>query len=846
MYQIMQRGGTTITIGESRIVAGTLNVHAELQAIRSLIADFFRMQTGRPAPSGRQLGGMVGYIGLPAPAVAYAATGQTIQATPQGQAMGAAHRKGVDTEFRYMPAGSYVMRKDAYEKHYQNKQQGGQLYAQEGNLVPVMVQPGEGYFSPEAVKSIGIGKLTAQNADYKQNGGLIYANNGRRIDGNSQRFFPKLPRNAENWSGLTRQKMLQSGKDLPRGKGFTPVWTRMTDGDKLSHGGESNEFDRRTEIDRERRTEITRDESGSSYAEKTDRNKRAVEERIKRISYAERGIFMDVRDRRFQGVSELITDPYKEIFGFYGVPEEHNRIQISGRSLPPDMAAAARWNKQDNVGELYFNQDIDAPDQQRGDDAIHEAAHIIAKLKALKYRQNPEVMPLVPMDKFYGMGEAFGEFLSMDVSPKYFPGRAKQPIPPRILVQYARMFGMSLADMLLVDDPHSSIQTKIANDYAPSILYHARKREKYEDIVHAHNNFARPYVPEKGLRTQFAESVNDTFRPELLELLRRQKGGQVPDNSQTKKNFGIEGFQQGGIVHPKYYGLGNLVASNEKLQPILNDEKSTIRKAYKQAQESGKNVVYIKRREGRDQVTFDFANNTGTYTGGWTGHPADTGNAIGFSFDDIIARQQGGIVRPKYAAGGGMLGGMEMASLMAGIKDISKGIGGQIQFKFNGKLCTWDPQYGIQTGTYNDIAAGLTKMGGSGFTQDQVTNYLASYLPYQAKDKQTVKSNPYEISPFDDISDITDEIDFVDDSVIEKQWDDWQKIKNAIHANPAITQYLPHKDIVPYEGSVESLSRVSEYANPFQSLEHCNTTRKFFVSGYRMDQFSDCPLPTVV
>ena len=40
MYQIYQQGGSTVNVGESQIVAGTRVMHNELQAIRSLIADF--------------------------------------------------------------------------------------------------------------------------------------------------------------------------------------------------------------------------------------------------------------------------------------------------------------------------------------------------------------------------------------------------------------------------------------------------------------------------------------------------------------------------------------------------------------------------------------------------------------------------------------------------------------------------------------------------------------------------------------------------------------------------------------------------------------------------------------
>ena len=121
-----------------------------------------------------------------------------------------------------------------------------------------------------------------------------------------------------------------------------------------------------------------------------------------------------------------------------------------------------------------------------------------------------------------------------------------------------------------------------------------------------------------------------------------RKGGQIPR------------FQHGGIVRPRYASQGmmldNLIALDERVQPIINNDKSTIRKAYKQAKESGENVIYIKRKDCRDKVTFDFVNKTGTYASGWTGHPTDDRNAIAFNFDEIERYQSGGKI-PGFGGG---------------------------------------------------------------------------------------------------------------------------------------------------------------------------------------------------
>ena len=151
--------------------------------------------------------------------------------------------------------------------------------------------------------------------------------------------------------------------------------------------------------------------------------------------YARTGTFVS-NNKRYAGVPRLLENAYDEIRDIYSIPGDLNRIEISGGTFDPEIRAVGRWNKRAGIGEILFNQTLDKSDEFWADTGIHETGHIVSGYKMAKHRHDKDVMPLVPLNKYFGMGEAFPEHMRMLFSPRHlsdFVRLGEEYEPPKLI-----------------------------------------------------------------------------------------------------------------------------------------------------------------------------------------------------------------------------------------------------------------------------------------------------------------------------------------------------------------------------------------------------------------------------
>lgn len=110
--------------------------------------------------------------------------------------------------------------------------------------------------------------------------------------------------------------------------------------------------------------------------------------------YAQSGIFV-AKDKKYQGVTELLTDVYSKMSDYFSIPKEINRIEMTSAILPPFTSARARWNTTSRIGEIEFNQNYDKSDDYWADVTVHESGHVWSQYKKANHQYNKDVMLLV-------------------------------------------------------------------------------------------------------------------------------------------------------------------------------------------------------------------------------------------------------------------------------------------------------------------------------------------------------------------------------------------------------------------------------------------------------------------